>query len=454
MNRRKTDGAWEGGEIGPKIGSALEPPDPERIGPYQLLGRLGAGGMGKVYLGRSRTGHLAAVKVLHDQLAQDPEFRRRFVRELAAVSRVSGRFTAAVLASSGDTDEERLWMATEYVPGPSLNQAVSEFGPLAPQTLLALWLGLLGALESIHAAGIVHRDLKPSNVLLAEDGPRLIDFGISVLADATRLTHTGVAVGTPGYMSPEMIRGDKSGPASDVFALACTLSYAATGASPFEAANLVGVMYRIVHDEPDLRLVPDQITSLIRPCLDKDPRSRPSVPELINMLPTAEPDKVSRLLAHGKWLPEAIRSRTREHAGRVFERDGAPASLHALLPGHRDDDSPAPHTGNFPDESEPRPDQEPGSDRTITVHVKDLVREPTPGSPSVPPSQVAVPANSSASSPLGLYETGVSDGLQPDPTDEAYLRTHSVPLPADLPPLPRTPRRTWRHWLPSRRGAR
>ncbi|MEU3005672.1 serine/threonine-protein kinase [Streptomyces sp. NPDC007020] len=451
MNRREMDGVREGGGIGPGVGSALESSDPVRIGPYQLLGRLGSGGMGKVYLGRSRTGHLAAVKVLHDQFALDREFRTRFERELAAVSRVSGHFTAAVVTSS-DMDEERLWMATQYVPGPSLNQAVSAFGPLAPPTLLALWLGLLGALESIHAVDIVHRDLKPSNVLLAEDGPRLIDFGISALADATALTRTGVVIGTPGYMSPEEVRGDKSGPPGDVFALACTLIYAATGTGPFEGTNALGVMYRVVHDEPDLSRVPDQIASLIRPCLDKDPLSRPSITELINMLPAAETDEVSRLLAHGKWLPEAIRRQTREHAGKVFERDGVrPSALPAAHPGHDEDGEPDSHTGTFSEQPRSQPDPTPQPDHTITLGGDGPVRESIPEPPTVPAGSVAEPPNGSPPNPPGSYDTG---GPEPDPANEASLRTHTVPLPADLPPLPRIPRRPWRRWLPDRRGTR
>lgn len=162
--------------------------------------------MGRVYLGRSMTGQLAAVKVLHDQLAEDQLFRSRFVRELDVASRISGRFSAAVLGSSGLRDEH-LWLATEYVPGPSVLEAVEASGPLDTETVLALCLGLLGALETIHSAGVIHRDLKPSNVLLAADGPRVIDFGISAAVDTTRLTATNVAVGTPGYMSPELIRG-------------------------------------------------------------------------------------------------------------------------------------------------------------------------------------------------------------------------------------------------------
>ncbi|WP_306960332.1 serine/threonine-protein kinase [Streptomyces afghaniensis] len=448
------DGARDGEEIGPGVGSALERSDPVRIGPYQLLGRLGSGGMGKVYLGRSRTGHLAAVKVLHDQLAEDRAFRTRFVRELNAASRVSGRFTAAVLASGG-MDEERLWMATEYVPGPSLNQAVSAFGPLTTPTLLALWLGLLGALESIHAAGIVHRDLKPSNVLLAEDGPRLIDFGISALAGATSLTGTGVVVGTPGYMAPEEVQRGESGPSSDVFALACTLMYAATGTGPFEGTNPMGVMFRVVHDAPDLSRVPDQITALIRPCLDKDPLSRPSVPELINMLPAAETEGVSRLLAHGKWLPDAIRRQMRDHAGKVFEWDGVrPSGRPAARPGHHEDGEPDPHTGTFSEEPPSQPDPTPRPDRTITLGVDGPVREPLPEPPTVSQGSAAAPPNGSPPNPPGPYDAGATGAPEPDPANEASLRTHTLPLPADLPPLPRTPRPIWRRWLPDRRGTR
>ncbi|MFI7094785.1 serine/threonine-protein kinase [Streptomyces lydicus] len=453
MSRREAHGVRDGGGIGPGVGSALESSDPARIGPYQLLSRLGSGGMGKVYLGRSRTGHLAAVKVLHDQFAQDREFRTRFGRELDAASRVSGRFTAAVLASSGAMDEERLWMATEYVPGPSLNQAVSEFGPLDETTLVALWLGLLGALESIHAAGIVHRDLKPSNVLLAEDGPRLIDFGISALGGASTLTRTGVVVGTPGYMSPEEVQGHKSGPPSDVFALACTLKYAATGTGPFEGGtNLVGAIYRVIHDEPDLSRVPYQIASLIRPCLDKDPLSRPSVTELINTLPAAGRDEVSRLLAHGRWLPEAVRRQTREHAGKVFEWDDVrPSALPAVHPGHHEDSEPYSQTGTFSEQPRSQPDPTPQPEHAITLGGDGPVREPIPEPPTVSGGSVAAPPNGSPPNPPGPYDNG---GPEPDPANGASLRTHTVPLPADLPPLPRIPRRPWRRWLPDRRGTR
>ncbi|MFF2410466.1 serine/threonine-protein kinase [Streptomyces sp. NPDC058092] len=451
MSRRETHGVRDGEGIGPGVGSPLGRSDPAWIGPYQLLGRLGAGGMGKVYLGRSRMGQLAAVKVLHDQFVEDREFRKRFERELGAASRVGGHFTAAVLGSG--MDEERLWMATKYVPGPSLHQAVSVFGPLPRTTLLALWMGLVGALESIHAAGIVHRDLKPSNVLLAEDGPRLIDFGISALGGASNLTATGAVVGTPGYMSPEEVRGLKSGPPSDVFALACTLMYAATGTAPFEGTNLVGVIYRVIHDEPDLSRMPDRIASLIRPCLDKNPLSRPSVTELINMLPAAETDEVSRLLAHGKWLPEAIRRQTREDAGKVFEWDGVRhVILPAAHPGHHEDDEPELHTGTFSEQPQPVPTPQP--DRTVTLGVDGPVREPIPEPPTMPGGSVAAPPNGSPPPPPGSYDTGDTGGPEPDPTNEASLRTHTVPLPADLPPLPRIPRRTWRRWLPDRRGTR
>ncbi|GAA0318073.1 hypothetical protein GCM10010302_66410 [Streptomyces polychromogenes] len=446
MSGRETRGVPDGAGTGPGDASPLERSDPARIGPYRLLGRLGAGGMGKVYLGRSGGGRLAAVKVLREELAEDQEFRARFQRELRAASRVGGHFTAAVLASGGQ-DEERLWMATQFVPGPSLHHAVRTFGPLPREALLALRLGLLSALESIHEAGIVHRDLKPSNVLLAEDGPRVIDFGISALGGATHLTRSGMVLGTPGYMSPEEFQGHKSGPPSDVFALACTLTYAATGAGPFDGGNTYGVMYRIVHDEPELSGLPQEMASLIRPCLDKDPVSRPSVADLINALPAAETDEVSRLLAHGKWLPEAIRRQTREHAGRVFAWDSAGPSALPAAPG------PDVHAGTSSEQTPSPPDP---SSRTGPIRAADGYgpgREPLPEPATTPGGRAAAPPHGGPPTAPGAQSAGGADGAEPFPASEA-LRTHTPLLPADLPPLPRLPRRPWHRFLPVRRGRR
>lgn len=195
----------------------LHADDPRQVGPFRIVARLGAGGMGQVYLGRSKAGRAVAVKVVRPDLAGDSEFRRRFAREVAVARTVSGFFTAGVVAA--DPDGSPPWLATAYVPGLSLDRAVSEFGPWPEASVLALGAGLAEALEATHGAGVVHRDLKPSNVLLAPDGPRVIDFGISVALEASRLTRTDMVVGTPGFMSPEQLTGDPVGPPSDVFSL-------------------------------------------------------------------------------------------------------------------------------------------------------------------------------------------------------------------------------------------
>ena len=208
----------------------LQPGDPQTIGPYRLVGRLGQGGMGRVFLGMSRGGRPVAVKAIRAELAADPGFRTRFGREVAAARRVSGMYTAMVV--DADVDGPVAWLATAYVPGPSLAEAVDSHGPLPEVSLLALAAGLAESLNAIHAAGVVHRDLKPSNVLLAEDGPRVIDFGISRAAESTALTQTGLVVGSPGFMSPEQAIGGAIGPPSDIFNLGAVLAFAATGEGP------------------------------------------------------------------------------------------------------------------------------------------------------------------------------------------------------------------------------
>jgi eukaryotic-like serine/threonine-protein kinase len=250
----------------------LHPSDPLQLGPYRLVGRLGSGGMGRVFLGRSRAGRLVAVKVIHAQLAQDPDFRVRFAREFAAASKVSGLYTAPVV--DADMNAPQPWLATAYVRGPSLGEAVSREGPLPGGALLDLAAGLAEGLGAIHAAGVVHRDLKPSNVLLAEDGPRVIDFGISRAAEASRVTGTGLVVGSPGFMSPEQAEGADVGAASDVFSLGAVLAYAACGEGPFGTGSTAAIIYRIVHAQPHLGCLPAQIRPLVERCLAKDPAGR------------------------------------------------------------------------------------------------------------------------------------------------------------------------------------
>ncbi len=272
----------------------LQPEDPQLIGPYRLRGRLGAGGMGRVYLGLSPDGRAAAVKVIRADLAQDPEFRARFRREITVARKVSGSFTAPVI--DADLDGPVPWLATVYVPGPSLADAVSQHGPLPLRSVLALAAGLAEGLNAIHAAGVVHRDLKPANVLLAEDGPRVIDFGISRAIEASALTHTGLVVGSPGFMSPEQAEGRLVGPPSDIFSLGAVLAFAATGQGPFGTGSTPALVYRVVHSLPNLNHLPAEVRPLVERCLAKDPAQRPTAAQLL--AGAAYP-------ATG-WLPEPV----------------------------------------------------------------------------------------------------------------------------------------------------
>ena len=275
---------------------ALEPEDPQVIGPYRLRGRLGVGGMGRVFLGVSAGGRPVAVKVVRADLATDPEFRARFQREVAVARRVSGPFTAPVI--DADLDGPEPWLATSYVAGPSLADAVSEHGCLPAASVLELAAGLAAGLCAIHAAGVVHRDLKPSNVLLAEDGPRVIDFGISLAAETTPLTRLGMVVGSPGFMSPEQAEGRDVGPSSDIFSLGAVLAFAATGEGPFGTGSAPTLAYRVVYSPPSLEAVPADVRPLIERCLDKDPGRRPTARDLLAGQGTFQP-------ATG-WLPEPM----------------------------------------------------------------------------------------------------------------------------------------------------
>ena len=261
-----------------------------------MVGRLGQGGMGQVFLGVSPGGRPVAVKAIRPDLASDPQFRIRFAREVAAARTVSGVFTAMVVGA--DVDGPIAWLATAYVPGPSLAEAVNEHGPLPEASLLALAAGLAEALAAIHAAGVTHRDLKPSNVLLAEDGPRVIDFGISRAAESTTLTQTGLTIGSPGFMSPEQAIGTEVGPPSDIFSLGTVLAFAATGKGPFGGGTTASLLYRVVHETPDLDGVPAAVRPLIERCLVKDPAQRPTAVALL--------DAVGALQPAGNWLPDSV----------------------------------------------------------------------------------------------------------------------------------------------------
>ncbi|MEV8553651.1 serine/threonine-protein kinase [Streptomyces glaucescens] len=310
--------------------------DPRSLGGYKLIDRLGAGGMGVVYRGRARSGREVAVKVVHAQYAQDPVFRARFRQEIEAVRRVSGAFTAPVV--DADPEADRPWMATQYVPGRSLAERIRAHGPLRDTELRRLALGLVEALRDIHRAGVVHRDLKPANVLMAEDGPRVIDFGISRATENLTLTETGQMIGTPPFMSPEQFTDARSvGPASDVFSLGALLAYATTGRGPFDAESPYLTAYRVINDDPVLDGVPRQLRAILERCLTKKREERPGLDELARefatVLPEPDPgDQQTVTLRLGPPAPRAEPTRPGTAAGRDTERPGRrPGRVRPLL---------------------------------------------------------------------------------------------------------------------------
>ncbi|MGI5190819.1 protein kinase domain-containing protein [Promicromonospora sp. CA-289599] len=289
--------------------------DPASVGPYRLLGRLGRGGMGVVYLGRSRGGRDVAVKVVSPELSTDDQFRRRFEREVAAARRVGGFYTAAVV--DADTGAYRPWMATSYIPGPTLQAAVDAQGPFTVEAVRAIGAGLAEGLATIHAAGLVHRDLKPANIVVAADGPRVIDFGITRALDSASVTTSRVLMGTPAYMPPEQALGGEVTAAGDVFSLGGVLAFAATGSSPFGDGRMEAMVYRLVHAEPDLAAVPPELRDLVAACLAKDPAARPGVEDVLEGL--ADGDASNR-----PWLTGPV-------AEMIAERDGIATAPSARL---------------------------------------------------------------------------------------------------------------------------
>ncbi|GAA3744476.1 hypothetical protein HDA32_002815 [Spinactinospora alkalitolerans] len=293
----------------------LENGDPERIGRYRLIGRLGAGGMGQVFFGRSAGGRAVAVKRIHPHLATDPSFRERFAREVTAARQVSGAFTAPVI--DADPEGEVPWLVTSYVPSLPLDDAVRAHGPLPEQTLRVLAAGLAEALTEIHRVGLIHRDLKPGNVLLAEDGPRVIDFGIARATDGTAATQS--VIGTPGFMSPEQIQGAPLTPRSDMFAYGAVLVHAAGGVGPFGEGAMPTMVMRVLQHEPDLSAVPPSLQRLVSACLAKDERYRPGPGDVL--------DALGDIPAGTSWLPPVFMHGVQEQVNKVNAAlSGAPAT--------------------------------------------------------------------------------------------------------------------------------
>ncbi|MEV5806017.1 serine/threonine-protein kinase [Streptomyces parvulus] len=302
----------------------LDVDEPTEVGPYRLLGRLGSGGMGRVYLGRSAGGRTVAVKIVHPHFALDEEFRARFRREVAAARRVGGAWTASVL--DADPEARVPWVATAYAAGPSLTAAVADGGPLPAHSVRALGAGLGEALAAVHGLGLVHRDVKPSNVLLTLDGPLLIDFGIARATEGTAsLTSTGVSIGSPGYMAPEQILGKGVTGAADVFSLGAVLAFAATGTPPFPGDSSAALLYKVVHEEPRLDTLDGALRDLVEACLAKDPAARPTPAEVAHRL---APDGAAALVTGG-WLPGALVEQVSRSAVRLLNLEAE----EALPPG-------------------------------------------------------------------------------------------------------------------------
>ncbi|MFE7834995.1 PQQ-binding-like beta-propeller repeat protein [Streptomyces sp. NPDC057474] len=363
----------------------LEPEDPRQVGRYKMVARLGAGGMGQVYLARSPGGRPVAVKVVRPELARDGEFRRRFAREVVAARRVNGAFTAGVVDAAPDGSPP--WLATVYVPGVPLGEAIARQGSWPVQSVLALGAGLVEALEAIHAAGVIHRDLKPSNVLLATDGPRVIDFGISIASEASALTSTGMTIGTPGFMSPEQLTGRPVGAASDIFALGSVLAYTATGVGPFGTGTPHALHFRAVYEQPNLDALPPELRHVVAACLAKQPDQRPTVATLLDQLTTAAGDEsgetaaATLLLTEPGWMPDHIIQLIREHTSALPHTPlPLPPERHPALPAADpptpDEQAPGPPKTSLPQTTETLPPAPPAPPNAQTP-ASEAQQEPT-----------------------------------------------------------------------------
>ncbi|MFE4616931.1 protein kinase [Streptomyces sp. NPDC056747] len=419
-----------GGGTG-EVFQPLAADDPTTVAGYRLAARLGAGGMGKVYLSYTPGGRPVAIKLIRPEFGEDAEFRRRFAQEVRSAQRVQGLFTAPVI--DADPEGAQPWLATAYVPGPSLADAVVSHGALPVETVLLLVAGMAEALHVIHGAGIVHRDLKPSNVLLAADGPRVIDFGIAHAADATSLTGSGVTIGTPSFMAPEQAAGRKVTAATDVFALGQVAAYASTGVPAFGEGTSHGVLYRIVHEEPDLSAVPERLSELVTRCLAKDAEARPTLAEIIQLCQAANASTVLR--RPEDWLPGAV-------SADITARAAAPAPVQTPPP------PPTAPTGGYtptapagppvPAAYSPTAPSTPAPPAAPPVGYGPSVAHqapPTPGPYSTPPPHAA-PTHAAPTHTAPTYTAPTHTAPTPAASGHVYPPTQGPypPTPGPYPP--------------------
>ncbi|WP_314175756.1 protein kinase domain-containing protein [Streptomyces winkii] len=399
--------------------------DPRWIGDYRLLGRLGEGGMGRVYLARSGRGRTVAVKAVQDELARQPDFRRRFAQEITAARKVGGEWTAPVL--DADTEAETPWVATGYIAGPSLSEVVDDqFGPLPTESVTALASGLVRALHDIHRAGLVHRDLKPSNILITIDGPRVIDFGIaraldSAVQSAGGLTRTGALVGSPGFMSPEQVRGLQTTAASDIFCLGAVLAYAATGRMPFGTADsgVHALLFRIAEEEPELAGLEGPLLDIVSACLTKAPAGRPTLETLMQRTEGG---------LKGTWLPGEVLAELGRHAVQLLDSED-PESVEQPRATAVQAAGPAPAPAPAP--SAPAASAAPSA-------------PPAPSALSAPTAPSTPPPSNSTPPPAGHYGPPASSPYatpprQQQPWQPGFQGPQPAPGPAPAPAHPPAP---------------
>ncbi|MFD0275473.1 protein kinase [Kitasatospora sp. NPDC127111] len=405
----------------PPVFQPLHPDDPREVGGYRLFARLGAGGMGRVYLSYTPGGRPVALKVVRPEFAEDGEFRRRFAQEVTNAQRIHGLYTAQVI-DSGGLDSDAPWLVTAYVPGPSLQQVVRENGALPVRTVLLLMGGIAEALQAIHSVEVVHRDLKPANVLVAGDGPRVIDFGIARAADATALTGTGYRIGSPAFMSPEQAQGKPVSPATDVFALGALAAYVAGGTAPFGDGPDTAVLYRVVHEQPELDAVPADLRELILRCLAKSPEDRPKPAEIIEIARN-HPSVGGQLRFTDDWLPKQVNTE-------ITRRSDLPKTPPTPLPAAPATPPPAPVA---PPTAPPQPVAQP-------THPATAVGYSTPQPPPVtPPPGFAPPPLGAYGAPQPATEAPTGPVLPTPPTVQLRQEPPSYDTPPPGPVVTDTP---------------